>query len=517
MRIHFHSKMEKPPYRKDMNTVYMKFSTSRNPFSEKWRVLPLLTLPYGIIDESEPTGEHPTMMVFTLFTIWALGLLVLFTDPKRTSIRWASATAFIGGGGFFSAVIDENVLPHWADTFALHPGWSSALAFVSRCASFLTQTGLPYAFLMFAVHSSESLSGRTKLITQYAALIPPLIMLAITPIYPVLSFNYWIMIFWVFPYFLTASAMLILQYRREKDPLVKKNSFFTNALIIVPLFFVFIFIYAMRIQNDYEAWRYNMLVVGVQFVLIVAISLKYGFLGVRLRVEKRRLDSTLRALTSGAQIINHTIKNEVGKISLYADRIDSYAEDTGQPELREDAAVLLQSSQHILDMMNRIQGQLRDVILQEETTVPGQLIRQVVQTLQPYAAKHNVDVLTELDETLRLACDPVQVREILTNLCMNAFEAMRAGGTLQLQLFLSKKHLVIAVEDTGTGISKENLPHVLDPFFSTKKTGQNFGLGLSYCYNVMQKHQGTLEIESEQGKGTTVFLLFPKKRVEGRA
>ncbi len=256
-----------------------------------------------------------------------------------------------------------------------------------------------------------------------------------------------------------------------------------------------------------------MLVVAIQFILIVAISLKYGFLGVRLRVEKRRLDSTLRALTSGAQIINHTIKNEAGKISLYADRIETYAKETNQPGLQEDAVVLLQSSQHMLDMMNRIQTQLRDVELQESPTAPSEIVTQVIHNLKPYTEKYQVQVEAELDESLRLRCDAVQLREVLTNLCMNAIEAMRSGGKLHVQLFLSNRHLVIAVADTGTGISKENLPHVLDPFFSTKRTGQNFGLGLSYCYNVMQKHQGMLEIYSEQGKGTTVFLFFPKKRV----
>jgi two-component system sporulation sensor kinase B len=96
---------------------------------------------------------------------------------------------------------------------------------------------------------------------------------------------------------------------------------------------------------------------------------------------------------------------------------------------------------------------------------------------------------------------------------MNALEAMKAGGTLTLQMFLSNKHLVIAVADTGVGIAKEHLPYVFDPFFSTKKTGQNFGLGLSYCYNVMQKHQGMLEIYSVKDEGTTVFLFFPRRRV----
>ncbi len=453
------------------------------------------------------------MMLLVLFTIWALGFLVLFTDPRRTSIRWASATAFVGGGGFFSAVIDETLLPAIQEYVSLHPAAGYALLLASRLSSFICQVGLPYTFLMFAVHSGESFRRNTKKIIQYAALVPPLIMLAITPVYPVLQFNYWLMVAWVMPYFLSASLILIYLYRNEKDPLVKKNRFFTNILIIVPLLFVFVFIYVMRTQNDYDAWRYNSLVVGIQFLLILFISLKYGFLGVKLRVEKRRLDSTLRALTSGAQIVNHTIKNEVGKMMLYANRIQTYATETNQPELKEDAKILIQSTQHILDMMNRIQGQLQDIVLREEWIHPSRVIEQVLDNVAPYADQHQVEIVTELDDTVTLRCDPVQLREILTNLIMNAFEAMKQGGTLKLQQFLSKKHLVIAVSDTGIGISKENLPHVLDPFFSTKKSGQNFGLGLSYCYNVMQKHQGFLEIYSVKDEGTTVFLYFPRKRV----
>lgn len=453
------------------------------------------------------------MLVFVLFTIWALGFFVLFTDPRHTAIRWASATAFVGGGGFFSGVIDEYVLVIWADTFAEHPGWLQTLTFLSRLASFVCQVGLPYTFLMFAVHSSDSLSRKIKRSTQYFALIPPLIMLGITPLYPVLSFNYWIMVAWVIPYFLAACSILIILYRQEKDPLVKKNRFYTNLLIIIPLFFVFTFIYVMRIQNDYEAWRYNTFVVAIQFIFIVAVSLKYGFLGVRLRVEKKRLDSTLRAMTSGAQIVNHTIKNEVGKIALYADRMHTYAEKTNQQDLKEDTQVLIESSQHILNMVGRIQEQLREVVLREEQVFPSQIITQVMHTLQPYTEKNRIEVSLELQEEVQLICDPVQLREVLTNLGMNAIEAMKEGGILHVQMFLSKKHLVIAITDTGTGISKENLPHVLDPFFSTKRTGHNFGLGLSYCYHVMQKHHGLLELSSEPGKGTTVFLLFPKKRI----
>ncbi|USG65563.1 HAMP domain-containing histidine kinase [Brevibacillus ruminantium] len=454
------------------------------------------------------------MMVLIFLAIWAFGAFILYTDPKNTSIRWASATAFVGGCGFLSAVFDETLLPLVGESLPLSSSLTTALLVASRVSSFLCQVGLPYTFLMFAVHSGDFLSTRTKTVLQYTALLPPLLMLAITPIYPVLRLNYWLMVSWVFPYFIGASLILVLLYWKEKDPLVKKSRLFTNILVIFPVLLVFITIYVMRTQNNYEAWRYNSLIVGIQFLLILVISMKYGFLGVKWRVEKRRLDSTLRAMTSGAQIINHSIKNEAGKISLYTQRMQDYAAETNQPALQEDLQVIQQSTQHLLDMVNRIQGQLQDIRLREEVASPAALIEHVQRTLRPLAESQQVELRTELDECWLLLCDPVQLREILINLSMNALEAMKTGGTLTHQLFLSKKHLVIAVTDTGTGIAKENLPHVLDPFFSTKKTGNNFGLGLSYCYNVMQKHQGTLDIHSVKDEGTTVFLFFPLRRVE---
>ncbi|RNB83328.1 GHKL domain-containing protein [Brevibacillus fluminis] len=454
------------------------------------------------------------MMVIIWLVIWTLGFLVLFTDPKQTSIRWASATAFIGGCGFFSAVVDETLYPLFDHFANVQTAVEPTLMFISRLSSFICQVGLPYAFFMFAIHSGDFIVRKTKKLIQYLALIPPLFVLATTPIYPVLSFNYWVMVSWALPYFLAASVILIVLYRKEKDPQLRRSRLFTNILVIVPLMFVFTTIYIMRTQNQYEAWRYNMLIVGIQFLLILFISVKYGFLGVKFRVERRRLHSTLRALTSGAQIVNHTIKNEIGKITLFADRIQSYAIETNQPDLKKDVDILIQSSQHILDMMNRIQGQLQEITIKEEVIRPAELIDEVLRNLKPYAEKYAVVLETDLDVSLLMRGDPVQLREILTNLCMNAFEAMKeAGGTLILRLYLSKKHLVISVTDTGVGISKENLPHVMDPFFSTKKTGQNYGLGLSYCFNVMQKHQGTLEIYSIHGEGTTIYLYFPRKRL----
>lgn len=452
-------------------------------------------------------------MLVVLLIIWALGTLVFFIDPKKTFIRWASVTAFVGSGGFLATVIEETLLPFlWQHQLVL-PGTEQLLYRISTGSSFLCQVGLPYAFLMFAVHSGELFRAKTKTFLSCLTLLPPLLMLLVTPIYPVLQLNYWLLAAWVFPYFFAASWILLTLYRREKEPHLRKSRFYTNILIIVPLLLMFILLYAMRIQHNYEAWRYNAIVVGIQFVFILLISVKYGFLGVRFRIERRRLDSTLRAITSGTQILNHTIKNEAGKLSLYAERIHSYARKTNQPDLQKDALILAESSRQILEMMNRIQGQLQDIVLREQWIDPGSLIEQVADHLQPDAAAHQVEIKAALQANPLLNCDPIQLREILTNLCRNALEAMPSGGTLSLKATLLKRHYLVTVSDTGTGIDKDNLRHVFDPFFSTKKGGNNFGLGLSYCYSAMQKHQGKLEIYSVLNEGTTVSLYFPRKRV----
>lgn len=454
------------------------------------------------------------MYLAALLAIWGFGLLILFTDPTRTSTRWASATALIGGLGFFSEVIEQKFYLTQNEYLVQHPILLTCVLILIISSSFLCQTGLPYAFLMFAIHSSDYLSRQIKTRIQYAALIPPLIMLFVTPLYPALKFNYGLMIAWVIPYFLCSCTLLIYLYRTEKDPLVKRSRLFNNILMILPLSLIFTFLYIMRLFDNYDAWRYNALVVAVQSILFVVISVKYGLLGVRLKLEKRRMDSAFRAMTSGHSIVNHTIKNELGKITLFADRIQSYADESKQSEMHEDMQILLQSTENILAMVNRIQGQIQDIVLKETVVSLTAIVERVTIDLKPYIERDQINLSSNLSGDFLLRCDPVHLREVLMNLCLNSMEAMKSGGSVTISAYPSRKHLILSVADNGSGISKENLPYVLDPFFSTKKLqGKNFGLGLSYCYNVMQKHQGMLEIHSVKNEGTTVYLFFPLKRL----
>jgi two-component system NtrC family sensor kinase len=87
---------------------------------------------------------------------------------------------------------------------------------------------------------------------------------------------------------------------------------------------------------------------------------------------------------------------------------------------------------------------------------------------------------------------------------------MPQGGDLTIRASLEDANKIkIQVQDTGTGISDENLPHIFDPFFSTKDVGRGTGLGLSVSYGVVKKHGGQIQVKSKVGKGTTFTIILP--------
>jgi CheY-like chemotaxis protein len=101
-----------------------------------------------------------------------------------------------------------------------------------------------------------------------------------------------------------------------------------------------------------------------------------------------------------------------------------------------------------------------------------------------------------------------EIREALINLVFNAVDAMPKGGILALRTKLSDKRVSVEVGDTGTGMDEETRRRCLEPFFTTKGE-RGTGLGLAMVYGIVQRHNASLEIESEPGKGTTIRLIFP--------
>lgn len=112
-----------------------------------------------------------------------------------------------------------------------------------------------------------------------------------------------------------------------------------------------------------------------------------------------------------------------------------------------------------------------------------------------------------------IQCDPIHISEAFGNLLMNASDAMPNGGAIEVRLAAYKNGAALSVQDSGMGISEEKLSQVFDPFYSSGKSGRNFGLGLSYVYNVMQKSGAKVILTSQEGVGTRAALIWPLKKI----
>ena len=109
-----------------------------------------------------------------------------------------------------------------------------------------------------------------------------------------------------------------------------------------------------------------------------------------------------------------------------------------------------------------------------------------------------------------------QLQQCVINLIFNAIDAMPEGGTLTLagHYESSAARVIVSVKDTGSGISEADLPHIFEPFFTTKKEGYGVGLGLSTVYGIMERHKGTVSVESRLGQGSTFMLALPVKTAD---
>nr|WP_321467209.1 ATP-binding protein [uncultured Desulfobulbus sp.] len=123
----------------------------------------------------------------------------------------------------------------------------------------------------------------------------------------------------------------------------------------------------------------------------------------------------------------------------------------------------------------------------------------------------NINVSIDIPQDLVFYIDVQRMQEVFINLIINAAQAIERQGEIAITAAMDfdSKGVVIEVRDTGSGISDENQAKIFDPFFTTKEEGQGTGLGLSVVYGIIQKHEGTITVQSVPGQGTSFFIHLP--------
>lgn len=215
----------------------------------------------------------------------------------------------------------------------------------------------------------------------------------------------------------------------------------------------------------------------------------------------------LASIGSLAAGVAHEIRNPLSSIKGFATYFKGKLR--GDPEDSRTADIMIQEVERLNRVIRQLLDLSRPMEIQKKTTRLEPLIEHTVRLVDVHARKKGIAVKTEFStEAPAVFADPDRIKQVLLNLCLNAIEAMQAGGTLALTLGrYSDKMARMDISDTGAGIPGGDLENIFDPYYTTKSSGT--GLGLAIVHRIVEAHGGEIRVRSEAGRGTTFIILLP--------
>jgi len=245
--------------------------------------------------------------------------------------------------------------------------------------------------------------------------------------------------------------------------------------------------------------------------------------------------------------VAHEINNPMGFISSNLTTMGKYMEKINAFEAALIGAVQNKGDVETVATLNELRKKMKiEFILEDiknlldESRDGAERVRRIVQDLKSFShvdeaeckpvginecldttlnmlrneIKYVADVELEYDPDLpMLLCFPQQINQVFMNILVNAAHAIEGHGTIKIKTVHESDDIVVRISDTGKGIAPENLTRIFEPFFTTKEVGKGTGLGLSISYDIIKKHGGVMNVESEVGAGTTFIIRFPLNHV----
>lgn len=243
--------------------------------------------------------------------------------------------------------------------------------------------------------------------------------------------------------------------------------------------------------------------------------------------EKRKLETQflraqrMESIGTLAGGIAHDLNNILAPILMAVQMLELKVTDESSRRMLE---LLRANTERGSEMVKQILSFARGVSGERVTVQPKHLIKEIVKILKETFPKSVTTRFKIADDLWVINGDATQLHQVLMNLCVNARDAMPAGGTLTIEsdntvvdetyaeMMLSARpgpYVRISVADTGAGIAPEHLNQIFDPFFTTKEVGQGTGLGLATVLGILKSHDGFVNVYSEIGKGSQFTLYLP--------
>ncbi len=470
------------------------------------------------IDQGLRALPDSFLLTFT-FLIWLVFLLIFCSNPRNKLNLWCFITGMLLSVGAVKEFFRNAVTPFLV---------SGGLAALSSCDALYSVLSAVFynlcmpCFLVFSFYFRRLNVTHPKWMPRLCVLVflPAVGFAFLFPWTQTLQFQHDTVFCLVTAlYNLTYGilATILLLHSLWQDRL--SNHFQQRRLavisVLLPLW-VWLFsafpYHALGIPNLDQIWKINLPV--VLFVLLYCLyhAFREGIWGLRLRREQYDWSSGSKVLQKNAQYIGHALKNDLAKIEWCTDLMRREGIDIQELE------IIRRSVARLRQFVERTQLYSNRITLSPEYCDVGALLEKLVKEFSPSAAG-SVFLTIDRCDTPPLLCDLTHLEETLRCLLSNAVEAVGNGGHIRLsyQHSAAQSLAVISVADDGCGIQPDEIKKLFEPYYTTKTTNHNLGLGLYYCWNVMSAHSGSIRVQSSPEEGSCFSLYFPvrhRKRKE---
>ncbi len=262
----------------------------------------------------------------------------------------------------------------------------------------------------------------------------------------------------------------------------------------------------------------SILIMGTLFFILTQIVTKADQINKARDDERRRFEAKLhhteRLASLGEMVasVSHEIKNPLGIVRSTAELLDKRLRDQA-PSSKHLAEIIMTETNRLDDIIREFLDFARPQVPRFTKASINDPILKVIEFMQPELNKKQITIEPKLDyETKTIDIDKNLLYRAFLNLFVNAVQAMPDGGNLSVESMASEgktNSVVVKISDTGVGISEEKIGMIFTPFYTDKNRGT--GLGLAIVKNIIEEHNGTIDVESETGKGATFIITLPQQ------
>lgn len=461
-------------------------------------------------------------MVFTIL-IWVLALLIYLSSPKNKANKCCAINAAICSLGTLKEYYYFDLVPFIERQLGQGISPEIYTAIYSVMTAIVYHLALPTGLLfMFYFCSFDKRYPNQFKLMKLAVFLPSLILVFVYNPLKMTWYQHNDRVFWyVFTvynvgYGIYYTYLMLSVIFSERDSQARKQKRLVAILLLPAVWFCLIttfIVHSLGINELFKLWKGNIFILGGAILFYIVMAFREGIMGLRLRSENYHWNSDMLLINKSAQFTRHLIKNETAKIEWCLENLQNKYLQSSLP-IPEEIVIIERSIAHLKNFNLKVSLYSGAILMNEQEWPLKDILAHSVELNRNYLGK-SVTINVNCNDEIDIFCDRAHLIEVLNNLIQNAVDAVMVNGIIDILCYQEKKrpYYCIAVHDNGPMIKKEIMDHLFEPYFTTKKTDKNFGLGLSYCMNVIEKHNGDIEVESHPEKGTTFSLYIPLKRI----